>query len=160
MFSQLLLKSLQLTKSRVSIYIGLISIITCNSILLGIFSQSFYILPTIFISFFIIMFMLSSELISSSEYIIEVFTSLGARKKLLTSYFCIIFLIIGIIGIIIGVMFSIGFYYIVGLLAPVLLSSIDLFNSIILLYTIFVIILAMGIGTIFGVIRTFNNVTK
>ena len=88
------------------------------------------------------MFMLSIELISSSEYIIEVFTSLGARKKLLTSYFCIIFLIIGIIGIIIGIMFSIGFYYIVGLLAPVLLSSIDLFNSVIILYTVFVIILA------------------
>ena len=140
MFSQLLFKSLQLTKSRISIYIGLISIITCNSILLGIFSSSFYILPTIFISIFIIMFMLSSELISSSEYIIEVFTSLGARKKLLTSYFCIIFLIIGIIGIIIGIMFSIGFYYIVGLLAPVLLSSIDLFNSVIILYTVFVII--------------------
>ena len=57
-------------------------------------------------------------------------------------------------------MFSIGFYYIVGLLAPVLLSSIDLFNSVIILYTVFVIILAMGIGTIFGVIRAFNNVTK
>ena len=160
MFSQLLFKSLQLTKSRSFIYIGLLSIITCNSILLGAFSSSFYILPTIFISFFIIMFMLSSELISSSEYIIEVFSSLGARKKLLISYFCIIFLIIGIIGIILGIMFSIGFYYVVGLLAPVLLSSIDLFNSIIMLYTVFVIILAMGIGTIFGVIRTFNNVTK
>ena len=49
------------------------------------------------------MFMLSSELISSSEYIIEVFSSLGARKKLLISYFCIIFLIIGIIGIILGI---------------------------------------------------------
>ena len=69
------------------------------------------------------------------------------KKQLLTS-------------IIIGIMFSIGFYYIVGLLAPVLLSSIDLFNSVIILYTVFVIILAMGIGTIFGVIRTFNNVTK
>ncbi|WP_300419349.1 hypothetical protein, partial [uncultured Pseudoalteromonas sp.] len=62
---------------------------------------------SLYIKFFIIMFMLSSELISSSEYIIEVFSSLGARKKLLISYFCIIFLIIGIIGIILGIMFSI-----------------------------------------------------